>query len=423
MIVCIRVDGLGPGDVRWEAILDALDAISPLIEDTETGTACCAMRGIAGTPSHWLQQIGDALAPFGLRYALGLGPNRFVARVAARRGRPCERDVDPASFVASMPLDVLHIDSQICARLHLLGIRTLGDLAALPHGPFVRRFGPEAARWHALACGIDDVPLVPRPRRVTIERTLFGEGSAVSEEALLFALRTLVARVVDDLVAAGKRASELILSLECENGDVHDIEIRIAYPTAREPMLFDLIRAHLEGVRLQAAVEGLRLRIERMEGGAQPLALFSVDDPDAEALSLALARLEAAFGEGAVLRARVVEGYRPERRVAYKRFSAGELQTIETTVPAHAAPARPTMQLRTFDEPQPLDVVTKNGAPRIVGTPPQAVVDYAGPWRVAEAWWSRTPLTRDDYDVMLADGSLYRIAYREDCWLLLGVYD
>lgn len=414
MILCVRA--LEPVS-DWEAVLDALDAISPLIEAGGGEIAFCEMRGIGGTPARWVSQVRAVLTPLGTRFATGIGPNRFVARVASLQGRDCEPGMDAAAFVAPMPLDALPIDTAICERLHLLGIRTLGDLAALPHGPFVRRFGAESARWHALARGIDEIPLVPRPRRARIERALFGEGSAASEEALLFALRTLVSRAVDDLVTLGKRACEIILSLECENGDVHDLTVSIAQPTAREAMLFDLIRAHLEGVQLQAAVEGLRLRIERMEGGASPLGLFSADDPDVEALSLALARLEAAFGEGSVLRARTVEGYRPERRTIYERFS--QLDACERSAIARSV----KMQLRLFPEPQPLDVVVKNGVPHFAGTPPQGVRDYAGPWRVAEAWWSNSPLTRDDYDVMLDDGSLYRIAFRENRWLLLGVYD
>jgi protein ImuB len=417
MIACVHLEGLAPSDARREAIFDALDAISPLIED---GGDCayCDLRGIAGDSEAWRRQVRDALAPLGVEFRFGVGPNRFVARQAARCGRDCTSG-DEAAFVAPLALDALPIDPQTRDRLYLLGIRRLGELAALPHGPFVRRFGPASARWHAFARGIDDAPLVPRPRRIPIERALFGEGSAASEEALLFALRTLVARIVDDLVALGKRAAELILWLECENGDVREIRIRIAHPTAREGMLFDLIRAHLEGVRLEAPAGGLRLRIERMENGGIPLSLFSAGDPGAEALELALARLEAAFGEGAVLRARVTDGYRPERCVVYERFAA----SAPRRAGSEGIRGRAAMQLRTFPEPRAIDVVVKGGVPRFAGTPPQAVVDWAGPWRVAEDWWSRNPLRRDDYDVMLADGTLYRIARRGEGWFLLGLYD
>jgi protein ImuB len=420
MIFCVRVFDIAEGDARWEEILDALDAISPLIEDTG-GIAYCEMHGIAGNAERWLEHARELLEPFSVRYALGVGPNRFVAKVAAICGRTCAPG-DEAAFVAPMPLDVLEIDPKICDRLQILGIRTLGELAALPHGPFVRRFGMESARWHARARGIDEKPLVPRPRRLRIERALFGEGSAASEEALLFALRTLVSRIVDDLIALGKRAAELMLALECENGDVRDIHIHIAQPTAREGMLFDLIRARLEGVQLEAPADGLRLRIERMEGAGTPLSLLSGDDPDAEALELALARLEAAFGENSVLRARVVDGYRPERCVVYERFSGLPLPQLQKRGESRAA-RNAALQLRMRPEPQPIDIVVRDGVPRFAGTPSQAILDFAGPWRIAEDWWSENSLTRDDYDVMLDDETLYRIARREAGWFLLGSYD
>ena len=415
MILCVRVLDLAKDDTRYDEILDALDAVSPLIEDGSS-IAYCEMHGVAGDAERWRRHAREILEPFSVRATIGVGPNRFVARVAALCGRNCASG-DEAAFVAPMPLDVLEIDPHMCDRLHILGIRTLGELAALPHGPFVRRFGPESSRWHALARGVDEKPLVPRPRHVRIERALFGEGSATSEEALLFALRTVVAQIVDDLVALGKRSAELVLSLECENGDVREIHVRIAQPTAREGMLFDLVRAHLEGVQLEAPVEGLRLRIERTESGGVPLSLLSADDPDIEAIELALARLEAAFGERSALRARVVEGYRPERRVVYERFSLGKAG------PARGTRSNAALQLRMFPEPQPLDVVIRDGVPHFAGTPSQAVVDFAGPWRVAEDWWSENPLVRDDYDVMLDDQTLYRIARKEEGWFLLGVYD
>ena len=152
-------------------------------------------------------------------------------------------------------------------RLRLLGVTTLGELAALPHGPFVRRFGAAAAGWHDRARGIDERPLRPRPRALRIDRTLYGEGEATSEEQVLFALRTLVGRVVDDLAAAGKRAGRLVLRLECEDGEVRELITRVAQPTAVPATLFELLRARLEGIMLGAPVVGLRLAAEALDGG------------------------------------------------------------------------------------------------------------------------------------------------------------
>ncbi len=314
-------------------------------------------------------------------------------------------------------------------RLRLLGVTTLGALAALPHGPFVRRFGPQAARWHALARGVDDRPLEPRARALHVDRALYGEGEASSEEQVLFALRTLVGWVADDLSTAGKRAGRLVLRLDCEDGESRELTTRVAQPTAVGSTLFDLLRARLEGVVLTAPVVGLRLAAEELAGGGVALSLFSASDPDPDVLGVVLARLDAVLGEGRALRARVVDGSRIERRFVLEPFSLAPLATnaAHCAEPSPARAASATVQLRLI-EPRPIDVRVAGGAPRFVGSPPQVVVELAGPWRVEEAWWARstgegTPLARDEYDVCLEDGSLLRIAREGTAWTVRGMYD
>jgi hypothetical protein len=85
------------------------------------------------------------------------------------------------------------------------------------------------------------------------------------------------------------------------------------------------------------------------------------------------------------------------------------------------------VQLRIVT-PRPIEVRVVDGAPRFVGSPPQQVVDVAGPWRVEEGWWGTatgegSPLVRDEYDLYLDDGALLRIAREGDDWSLHGIYD
>ena len=402
---------------RWEAILEALDAVSPLVEDGGDGLAYLEMHGIEGTPERWFAAAAAALTGTPA-FALGIGPNKFVARAAALTGgRTITTQREARTLLAPLPLALLELDEDVERRLQLLGITTLGELAALPHGPFVRRFGPQAAAWHDRGRGIDDRPFVPRARSIRIERTLFGEGSAACEEQILFALRTLVAQIGADVTAAGKRCGRLTLALECENGDVHDVPTTIAQPTAQANILFDLVRARLEGIQLAAPVVGLRLSAERLEDGGVSLSLFAQRDPDPQALGVALARIEAALGTRA-LRAKIVEGNRPESQVAYEPFTVAPPQTVQ---PAVSLATFTALQYRLL-ELREIDVVTEAHVPRFVGTPPQPVVHVCGPWRVDETWWD-APLRRDDYDVLLDDGSLYRIAHRDGRWYLCGVYD
>jgi nucleotidyltransferase/DNA polymerase involved in DNA repair len=326
----IAVDDPLRNRALWERALEALDTASPLVEDAGNGTAYLEMRGIAGFERDWLASVRDAfaqdpeLAALPLRAALG--PNKFVARAAAlvRDGNVVHAG-DERAFVAPLPLPVLGLERALLERLELFGVTNLRTLAALPHGPFVRRFGPEAARWHALAGGVDESPLVPRARRITIDRSLYGEGTAEREDQLLFALRTLVAGVADDVALLGKRCGALRLELECEDGERILLATTLAQPTAQPATLFDLLRARLEGVVLRSPVTGLRLGAERLEAGGSELSLFANRDPDPEIVGIALARLEAALGPQAALRARVVAGNRYEARVAYEPFTAARV--------------------------------------------------------------------------------------------------
>lgn len=413
----------------WERALDALDAASPLVEDAGDGTALLEMRGIAGDERVWLRSVreafahDDALCELPLRVALG--PNPFVARVAALvRDGTIVREGEERRFVAPLPLQFLALDRDTLERLELLGIRTLGELAALPHGPFVRRFGPAAAHWHTRACGHDDAPLVPRARRIVVERALRGEGSAEREDQLLFALRTLVARVAEDVAFLGKRCGALRLELECEDGETHVLATALAQPTAQSTTMFDLLRAHLDGTVLRSPVTGLRLRAERLEEGGTELSLFAGRDPDPEIVAIALARLAAALGGEAALRARIVAGNHDRARVAYDPFTAEGV--ARTTCAALAAPASPVPETGTLAyrivPPRQVDVRIRNGRPAFVGS--QAVLEFAGPWRVDEAWWNVPGrITQDAYDVLLADGALCRIVAERGRWYVSGIYD
>jgi protein ImuB len=430
----IVVDDPGRDRALWERALDALDAASPLVEDAAEGVAFLEMRGIEGSPERRLAAVREALRCdaelSALPFQAAFAANKFVARAAAGVRDACvvaagrERE-----FVAPLSLHVLELGMETIERLRLLGVRTLGALAALPHGPFVRRFGPEGALWHAHASGNDGAPLVPRPRALVIERTLYGEGTAEREDQLLFALRALVARVAEDLAYAGKRCGALRLSLECEDGETLDLPMRLAQPTAQSATMFDLLRARLEGQVLGSPVSGLKLGAERLEEGGSELSFFAGNDPDPEVVAIALARLNATLGPQSALRARVAAGNRYEARVAFEPFTVERIHRRPQAA-CSAPPAPPgatgTLAYRLL-APRRVDVRLARGRPAFVGS--RAVRDVAGPWRVDEAWWAEAldsglrPIASDAYDVLLDDGTLCRIVHERGAWYISGVYD
>jgi protein ImuB len=53
------------------------------------------------------------------------------------------------------------------------------------------------------------------------------------------------------------------------------------------------------------------------------------------------------------------------------------------------------------------------------------VVSRAGPWRASGDWWATHAWSRDEWDVALTDGALYRLFWdrRRGAWFLEGSYD
>src|ERR1700683_2862285 len=140
----------------WEEMLDVLDAVAPLIDDVRPGLAFLEMHGIAGDARAWMAQTRTVLAPFEQTLRLGVGSNKIVARAAAyvADGSICEPGSE-CELLALLPLTLLDIEAEVVERLMLLGIERLGDLAALPHGPFLCPFCTAAARSHRASRGVE----------------------------------------------------------------------------------------------------------------------------------------------------------------------------------------------------------------------------------------------------------------------------
>jgi hypothetical protein len=431
MLLCVKVAGEIMPEL-WEEMLDALDAVSPLVESLRPGLVFLDLHGIAGEIEAHVVQTRAVLAPFEHSMRIGAGSNKIAAQAAAylADGSVCEPGMERA-LLAPLPLALLEIDPVIVERLRLLGIEQLRDLARLPHGPFVRRFGAVAASWHELALGVDRRPFVPRAHAVAIEASIFGEGRASDEAQVYFALRMLLARICSDLEQCGKRAGALRLAVELEDADACNFEVPLALPTAHERTLFDMLRAKLEGATFAAAIVGLRLQALRLEEGGEAQTFFSADDLDPQRVAVTIARLEAALGTG-VARARTRDAHLLEERFSYEPFKLSPRTSRDGSVilsdGAERQGRRVVPQLRLL-EVREVTVQLRGGEPAIVDR--QVVRKCTGPWRVAQRAHAPvlsgtegpSPVTRDEYDVVLENGTFARIYHQGSHWYIRGVYE
>jgi nucleotidyltransferase/DNA polymerase involved in DNA repair len=139
----------------WSRVLDVLRSLPCRLDDAGPGLAFLVLPS-GHAPERWFGRLRTRLAPLGLPVRCGAGASRFVAYVATHRSADTVcRSGREAAFVADAPLALLGLDDAVALRLRLLGVRTLGQLAALPP-QHLARFGPDAVRWRALARGYDE---------------------------------------------------------------------------------------------------------------------------------------------------------------------------------------------------------------------------------------------------------------------------
>jgi protein ImuB len=122
---------------------------------------------------------------------MGVAGTRFATWVAACTSDlpPGFQDVvcDTGTFLAPYSVRWLPLSDETRRRLNLLGLRTLGQFAALSPTAIGEQFGPEALRFHRWARGQDDGPLMGRRRQV-LEARLYFEEPEARREPLLDAL-------------------------------------------------------------------------------------------------------------------------------------------------------------------------------------------------------------------------------------------
>src|SRR5437667_5601083 len=206
---------------RFALLLAALARVSPVVEPAELGLAYVGtdgLEGLYGGPEQIVEAIkrgmrnaergafdpaSSSSSAFRVprsAFRVGWGKGKFVAWVAATRAKPGGAFIVPpgeeGKFLAAQPVAVLPLDPDAHRRLRQLGLRTLGQLAALPEEAIVSQFGRAGRRWWRLAAGATAEPVVGRvlPEPISVSLTFF--TPVADREMLVLALERLIERAL-----------------------------------------------------------------------------------------------------------------------------------------------------------------------------------------------------------------------------------
>jgi len=345
---------------RWEELLWRLERIGVAVEPGRAGAIYFEADGVKGL---WGGHLEDVLArvrlALGIPARLGAAPTRFAAFAAAygARGRGGRRRAIVAAgaeraFLAPLPVTLLQDHLEVatspatadagaseqgfqsfeCERagaehvagmlseLERLGIRTLGELAALPRESVADRFGAVGLRAHELAAGRDR-DLRPRraPEDVSVSLPL---PDAISGIQLERALTLLIGRLLAHPRRHGRSFRKLRITARLAAGGGWRSDMPLRDVTADPDRLRLALLPKLGGLPGPAERLGLRALALGPAGHDQPSLSRDERELRRERIAEAVRQARVAGGRDAVLRVLDIDpGSRvPERRLMLTPF-------------------------------------------------------------------------------------------------------
>ncbi|WNM23210.1 DNA polymerase Y family protein [Demequina capsici] len=478
---------------EFEAVAAAAERVVAGVEISRPGLLMIPADGAArfhGSEEALAEALVDAVAEAGGEAQVGAADGLLAAVMAARLSVMVPRG-GSADFLSPLPVDSLvhaamergrRVESEeLAGVLGRLGLHTLGQLAALPAGDVLARFGPLGAWARRMALGQDVAPPVLRRAEEDIAVEQAFEDPAERVEQLAWAARDAAERLDEALLAAGVRCGKVrIIASTVEGGRLErvwrtDVVTRSG---AFASHMADRVRWQLEGW-LSGTADGptpaplisLALVAEDVValGDEQSYLWGGSSGGDAKARR-ALERLQGLLGIDGVLAVSEQGGRSPRDRVhALAWGQEGEApRRIEHPWPGHVPDPAPATVLPV---PAPVQVLDAGGSPvsvdrrlaisasptwvRLPADPRDAIaraahrhpssghvgrfegpvwerarpVDaWAGPWPVSERWWAPDADRRAYMQLALRapdgePGMAVLVAFAGGLWRLEALYD
>ncbi|WP_433462323.1 DNA polymerase Y family protein [Spirillospora sp. CA-128828] len=429
----------------FETVVEAVAELTPRVEAVRPGLCAIPARGPArfyGGEEALRVLVQDTVVEAGHDCGSGVADGLFAAELAARAGQggAVVPEGGAAAFLAPYPLAVLD-RPELADLLRRLGIRTLGDFAALPAGHVAGRFGTDGALAHRLARGEEPRPLAPV--RGAADLSVRGDFDPPAEQAerVVFAAKRLAGELHEGLAAGG---------LAC-------VRLEVAVGFADGHVLRRLWRH--DGLSALAVAERVRWQLSSWQGGDAEDVWGGVTwvelAPDqivpdqgrqeglwgrttvTDRIARAADRVQALLGHQGVTRPVLVGGRGPGERVM--RVPVGDLAPAglpEGPWPGRVSGPAPAVVPAA---PAPAELVDAAGAAVVVSArcevsaPPAtlavrgrhaAVTGWTGPWPADERWWDTgAARRRARFQVTTDDGAAYLLAVEGGRWHVEAVYD
>jgi protein ImuB len=432
------------------ALMDLGWSVSPRVEDTAPDTIVLDLAGLAsmlGSEEIIAERLIEGASRLGLAVRVAVCANLETAIHAARGfpGITLIPDGEEAKRLSGLPVSVLVTSNGVSPHTEILetldswGVRTCGELAALPVVELSERLGQEGVRMHEFARGASSRAMVLAEPDIHFEEEMELEDAVPELEPLSFLLGRLLDQLCARLAARALAASTIRVRFELEPVSENNVRslndsfpqkaalptyekiLTLPVPTRNSKMLLKLLRLRLQAEPPQTAV----LKIFMVAEAARPRfaqgGLFLPSSPDPEKLEITIARLANLVGEANVGAPELADTHRPDAfqmrrfmppraeaetasrmRGANRKTSAANGNAIGNIGDDHKSLSHRTrIALRVFRPSLPAIIEMRDVRLARVSFNGMRgeVVAATGPWRTSGDWWRDDAWEHDEWDI------------------------
>jgi protein ImuB len=392
------------------------------------------MFGDAGAIADALQQTASA---HGVPVGIAVAATQIAAQLLATTAdhpRVIEAGMESLAL-APLPIHVLarlviaanqDEHAHVSSAFRTWGLRTLGELAALPTVGLRARLGSVGLLWQTMARGQDVRPLRPTRADERFDGSVDLEWPIESLEPLSFVLTRLLEPLSVRLEARDRGVATIHLGLHLVTRETTWRHLDLPAPMRDVRTLRTLLLLDAESHPPTAAIDRVTIVIDPTCARIVQHTLFTRVQPAPEHVSTLVARLNALLGSDRIGVPMTVDSERPGA------FAMGVFPTTWRDPVADDRPSSTVVTaFRQYRPPVPARVaLSPIGEPARVTTDRVAFEDgpvrvSAGPWKTSGAWWDADRWDRDEWDVSLLSGTTYRLAHHRDTnrWFIHGVAD
>ena len=238
------------------AVMSILNDETPLVQQVSIDEAFMDVTPTRVNTEHPVaiaRRIQQRVADLGVTCSIGVGTTKSIAKLASDMDKPRGLTVvypgSERGFLEPLPVRALSgIGGASEAKLHAMGIKTLGDLRRADPADIVREFGKNGEVMLERASGIERAAVAPDDSVKSVSNEISFAEDITTAEDVHAAISSLSEKVARRLRMKSLKGRTITLKLRFENRSIRSAQQQVSEPTDDKQVIRRCASSLLEGL-------------------------------------------------------------------------------------------------------------------------------------------------------------------------------